>query len=548
MIVCSENAGLRAVFEMSTVLPVFALWTSLLLVTRTSALLAGKDACNALAAARFGLEGINILDISAVLREDFTVPSSPPFLPMPVTDLSTCECVLTYNHDDSPTPVNINLYLPLTNWNGRFLGVGGSRYLAGIPITMAPFAQQGYATASTDAGLPLGGDPITVATWALLPGGSVNDELLQNFGSRSVHDLAVIGKAVVEHFYGEPPRYAYWNGCSQGGRQGLMAAQKHPEDFDGIVAGAPANYWTQYIIAEHWPQTVMEELQTWPPSCVLDFIRKAVETCDGLDDAEDGIISDVEQCRVLFDPSALIGVEVACNDQRIAIDAQTAEVVRKIWDGPSWWYGLNPGAPLAFLANTTIAEGAPRGLPWSIEDDWIKYFVKRDPKYKTTNIGFTELRQLLDTSVNIYDNVMGASNPDLRKFRDNGGKLLVWHGEADQLIFPQGSTRYYRTVYGFLSKTHQAGGSKTPAIEDFYRLFLAPGMDHCAALGLTPGAAPLDPLSALVVWVESNKAPDTLPAALHGETQAVRKLCPYPRRAVYCGEGDENDVDNWECR
>jgi hypothetical protein len=228
---------------------------------------------------------------------NFTVPETLPFLPVDVPGLNICEAKVTLTHPGANDSIVVLVWLPLAGWNGRFVRIGGSGWAAGIgQLSVAPFASQGFATATTDAGLC--GDLTSPASWVLKGDGEVNTELLKkNFASRSVHDLAIIGKGVTAAFYGKQAAHTYWNGCSTGGRQGLAAAQSYPQDFDGVLAGAPAIYWDKYVVAEQWPQVVMKEEGYFPSNCELNAVTQAaIAAYDGLDEVGDGIISNPSSC------------------------------------------------------------------------------------------------------------------------------------------------------------------------------------------------------------------------------------------------------------
>ncbi|KAH6665491.1 Tannase/feruloyl esterase [Halenospora varia] len=483
--------------------------------------------------------GAHILSIISTERKNYTVQASSPILPQDITNLSICEVNVTITHTakDKNThndKVLIQIWLPISNWNGRFAG----------DITLAPFLSQGFAAASTDAGLS--GDPYSPSLWALDSHGEVNQGLLKNFASRSVHDLAVVGKAVTASYYGKKAKYAYWNGCSTGGRQGLVEAQMFPEDFDGILAGAPAINWAEYVVAEQWPQVVMKEESVFPSLCELNaVVQAAVVGCDGLDGVKDGVISDVENCK--FDPFSIVGSTIQCDGKNVTISKSVASVVQKIWDGPKTtsgsplWYGLNVGAPMDFLAESTDMNGTRVGKPFFVNDAWIRYFLKGDPNFDISTVGSADLTKLFFESAQKYGDVIDSANPNLSKFRNAGGKLLVWHGEADPLIFPQGTTQYQHRV-------EQVMGGKNAKLDEFFRLFVAPGVDHCG-LGATPGAIPSDPFGALVSWVENRTAPDFLPAETPAKAPAhfTRKICRYPLEGKYRGSGDVNVLESYVC-
>lgn len=491
------------------------------------------------------IPGVEVISITSEEKHDFSVPQQPPTLPIDVNGLNVCEVNLTLTHRGASDKVFVRTWLPLSDWNSRFVALGGSGWAAGPgPAGLAIPASEGYATAYTDAGLP-GGDPASPAAWALGADGKVNGELLENFASRSVHDLAVAGKALTEAFYGRSAEHSFWNGCSTGGRQGLAAAQKYPEDFDGILAGAPAIYWTEYVIAELWPQVVMHEAGHYPPICALDgMVNAAIAACDENDGVRDGVITEPSKCK--FDPSTLVGTKVTCDDAVVEIKKEDASIVRKIWDGPTihgkkLWPGMPIGASLSSVASWKDANGTTVGTPFFVADTWVRYFVEEDADFDVANIDTDAFVSLFHKSEALFDSVIGSADPDLSGFKKAGGKLLVWHGLSDQLIFPQDSVKYY-----------DAARSSVGDIEDTMRLFLAPGVDHCgAALSpIAPGAVPSDPFADLVKWVESGEAPGyvdaaTLPTA---ETEFTRKVCAYPQVARLRDGADPAVAESYECQ
>jgi hypothetical protein len=464
--------------------------------------------------------GAQVLSLSAEERHDFVVPPGP-FNPEPIVVPPFCRVAVTLTHPGANDTVTVAVWLPLTGWNGRFQGTGGGGYAAGFfDFALAPAVIGGYAAASTDAGVPFNvTDP---GEWAHDP------ELLTNFASRSLHDMAVVGKAITADFYGQPAAYSYWNGCSTGGRQGLMSAQRYPTDYDGIVATAPAINWTKFIVADQWPQVVMSEIGNYPTQCELEaFNTAAVAACDGLDKVADGIIASPAQCR--YNPYDLVGTTILCNDQEVTISRADAAVVAKIWAGPGVWSGLPRGTAFWGLANTTPDGTA--GVPFGISDNWIKHFLLRDPAYDTSTLTYPDWYDLFAQSQAEYGRTIDTSNPNLTSFRAAGGKMITWHGEADELIFPAGTTDYWRRV-----------DAATPGrAEDFYRVFMAPAVGHCGG-GLGP--TPLDPLAAVVAWVEEGTAPETLPARYE---QVTRNLCHYPLVSRYNGTGNPNDASSYSC-
>ncbi|HEY3471376.1 MAG TPA: tannase/feruloyl esterase family alpha/beta hydrolase [Amycolatopsis sp.] len=451
---------------------------------------------------------------------------------------SYCQITVTLTHSGSDH-VKVAVALPETGWTGRLQALGGSAYAAGE--FGAPFVQavkNGYTAVTTDAGVSLNG---LDTTWALTADGKVDQTLLTNFATRSVHEEALIGKAVTERYYHRPVTYSYWTGCSTGGRQGYSEAQNHPGDFNGILANAPAVEWTQFAVATLWPQIVMNQSHDFPSTCVLSAFRTAaVQACDARDGVTNGIVDRPDECS--YDPRGLIGTKVVCDGQEFTVTAADAEVMRKIWAGPTdeygrkLWSGLPKGADFTWLAGTQPGPDgtlvAP-GFPVAVK--WVQSFLEKQADFDTSKLTYAQFTDLFRQSVREYDDVIGTSDPDLSAFRRSGGKLLTFVGANDQLIPPGGTLRYRTQVEWTM------GGAQR--VNDFYRLFFAPGVEHCFGGG---GPEPTNPLGALVDWVEHGKAPATLAAATPDGTQK-RDLCPYPKVSRYTG-GDPAVASSYRCR
>ncbi|MFD8079471.1 tannase/feruloyl esterase family alpha/beta hydrolase [Streptomyces sp. NPDC059718] len=453
-----------------------------------------------------------------------------------------CKVTVTLTHPGEGDHAKVTTWLPEKGWNGRFQALGGSAYLAGDNgVGMGTAVKSGYAATTTDAGV---GDALDVS-WALNSDGEVNTTPLENFASRSQHEAAVVGKQVVDAVYGMRAAYSYFTGCSTGGRQGYMEAQRHPDDYDGILADAPAVNWDEFEVATLWPQVVMNNEKAYPTRCEFDaFTDAAVKACDSLDHVKDGLVNDPERCD--FDPRELVGTKVACDGRELTITAADAAVVRKIWDGPrtatgeKLWSGVPIGADLNGLAatNKPDANGNITGAPFPVPAAWVQLWLKKDPAFDLSKITYSQFTQLFRQSEAEYDKVIGTDDPDLSGFRGSGGKLLTWHGQADQFIPTQGTVEYRKQV------ERKMGGPKR--VDDFYRLFLAPGTDHCGLNG-TDGSA--DGLAALTAWVEHGKAPKTLPATLINASgrSVTRDLCSYPGVSRYKGHGDPDVASSFRC-
>lgn len=259
-------------------------------------------------------------------------------------DLNFCNVTVTYTHPGRHDEINVFVLLPFDNWNGRFLGTGGGGWRTGRPWDqIAPNTADGWASASTDGGHSQYDS--SAESWILDSNGNVNLTGLQNFASVALNDLAITGKQITANFYQTKPKKSYWSGCSTGGRQGLMMAQRYPDAYDGILAIAPAINWANFLLAEFWGQQVMNEMDYYPAECEIEAItRRAVEACDEIDGVKDEIISLPGLCE--FDARSLVGEEFECNGEQRRFSKEAADIVNAVWrgarskDGKYGWYGF----------------------------------------------------------------------------------------------------------------------------------------------------------------------------------------------------------------
>jgi hypothetical protein len=483
----------------------------------------------------------------------------------------------------TPT-INIEVWLPPpANWNRRYQAEGGGGYAGGISYSALAMAVTGdtvtgqFATASTDTGHPAAGTANGQGGangaqggggFALNPANdTLNEGLIADFASRSLHEMTEKAKAVIKAYYGKPQDYAYWNGCSTGGRQGWIEAQLFPEDYDGILAGAPAFNWDRFIPAELWPEIVMNlDVGAPVPQTKLTAVTAAaIKACDGLDGVTDGVINDPRQCR--FDPHVLVCGRPGAPADGTCLASQEADAVQQIWRGARGthgeflWYGLEPGASFAGLANSSSAT-PPVARPFTITLDHWRLWIKEDPSFDWHTLTTASFETGFRQSQAKFHAVIGSDDPDLSRFRALGGKTITYHGWADQLIFPRGSIDYFNRVVA------ANGGLKR--VQRFDRLFMVPGMNHCrgGAGAVNFGQSGVVPVSfdpehdavlALQRWVEKGVAPDKLiattdqPLATHAAENATqpaaftRPLCPYPEKARYKGAGDPTDAASFVC-
>jgi len=415
-------------------------------------------------------------------------------------------------------------------WNGNFRGEGGGGYAGTISYGgLAEGIRRGYATASTDTGHPASAG----GSFALNANGSLNMGLIEDFSERSLREMVTKAKMIVTAYYGSPAKHSYWNGCSTGGRQGLMAAQRFPDEYDGLVIGAPAINWDRFIPSELWPQIVLNKTAGGPISAakLAAVTRAAVAACDASDGVTDGLINDPRKCT--YDPAALVCK--AGEDAANCLTTQEADAIRKIWNGPvdasgqRLWFGLERGTPLNFLAGNN---------PFPIATSHFQFWIRQDAKFDWHTLGESDFAADFRDSQKKFHDVIGTDDPTLEAFRKHGGKMIIWHGEADPLIFPRGTINYYERVLA------ANGGSKR--VDNFARLFMAPGVGHC---GGGDGPNPVGLFDAVVKWVEKGAAPATVQATRKRPdgTALTRPLCPYPATAKWTGTGSTDDAANFTC-
>jgi len=425
--------------------------------------------------------------------------------------------------------VNFEVWMPVAGWNGKFQGVGGGGFAGVISYgAMVTALGRGYATASTDTGHNTPG-----GSWALN-----RPDLILDYAYRAIHEMTVKSKQIVEVFYGNGPRLSYFVGCSTGGRQGLMEAQRFPADYDGIVAGAPANYFTHLLAGSLWPAavTLKDEATRLSPAKFTALNKAALAACDAGDGVTDALINNPLACK--FDPGTL-----ACRGESLDSPASDScltppqiDAARKIYaysTNPRTkeriFAGMAPGSEITW----TAMAGGPN--PFAIPVEFYKYFVYSNPDWDWKTFDFDKDVALADEK---FAKLLNAVDPDLSAFKKRGGKLIMYHGWNDQLIQPYNSIDYFTSV------RQKMGGRET---DDFARLFMAPGMQHCAG-GVGPNT--FDAVSALELWVEKGTKPAQLDAThrTNGVVDRTRPLCPYPQVATYKGSGSIDDAASFVCK
>jgi hypothetical protein len=408
--------------------------------------------------------------------------------------------------------------------------------------TLRP-ADAGHASVGAGMGAAIDG------SWLLHEPGVVNLPLLYDFAYVALDDLTKIAKQVVETFYGRQAEYSYWSGCSTGGRQGMAQAQRFPENYDGILSVAPAMNWASFVVAELWPQVLMNEMGVHPPMCELHAITEAaIEACDELDGVKDGLVAAHGQCS--FDPSTLVGTKIDCQGKEHHISQEAATIAVETWQGPRnaagdiEWPGLPHEAsfyipkagPFGGLVQTDCPPTTPSdgkkcgGVPFVVSVSYVRHLLAKDTTFEVSSLTREDFFQLLHKSRQEWMSVMDTADPDLSAFKAAGGKMLHWHGIADQLIPVNGSSNYYSRVEAL-----------DPDVRDFYRYFEVPGVTHCSG---GPGLFPATALDSLVAWVEKGQAPGSSEGVV-GDVK--RPICAWPLAAAYKG-GDVNRPSSFECK
>jgi feruloyl esterase len=473
-----------------------------------------------------------------------------------------CE-VRGISRPSSDSEITFEVWLPLTGWNGNYRQNGNGGFAGTINRAgLAGPLRRGYVTAATDNGHDAAKTP--QGTFAV-----GHPEKVIDFGYRAVHDTAEQAKAIATALYGRPPSRSYFVGCSDGGREALMEAQRFPEDFDGIIAGAPANDWSHLFTSFVWNELALtkDEAHRIPAAKLPAIQRAVVAACDASDGLRDGLVSNPPACR--FDAAVL-----ACTgaDGNECLTPAQLETLKALYAGPKnprtgeqIYPGLVASGVEALTANWPlwIWGSAPgRSAQAGFGVSYYRDLVFEQSTWDIRSMNFDRDVRTSDRKVGP---ILDATNPDLRSFRARGGKLLQYHGWGDAAIAASSSIEYYEAVQSFMS-TAPDPRSTSKSVDDFYRLFMIPGMAHCGG-GVGPvrfgnDAAPAasassdkdperDIFTALERWVEQGIAPSRLigagPSPISPAETMTRPLCPYPQQAQYKGSGNTNDAANFVC-
>lgn len=474
-----------------------------------------------------------------------------------------------------PGSAGFELQFP-DNWNRKFLfyGVGGLAGATYADISANPADRQGalvqgYATAITDAGHLAGG---TDASWALLAPGRPDRAKLADYYFRATHQVTVAGKRLTQGFYGQAVEAAYFDGCSNGGRQALVEATRFPGDYDGIIAGDPFFDIRSIIGAARIAKQQLSPA-TYIPAALLPTVDAAVNaSCAKADGVDDGLIQNPAACA--FDPHSLVcrpGQEAGClstgqADTLTAYFGATRSTFGSlVYPGFSvgnlstsstgpltgggadvWSTGLVPPADFNAAEPWGNAGFTPAPLGYQFGDHIIQDIVTRDPNYDVRDYPVSADGYIDDDTLATFDARTGAgtaTDPDgYRRFIRRGGKLIIYHGSSDPALTPFRTT----SLYDQLAAARGGYG----ALQASVRLFMVPGMQHCVG---GPGPNVFDTLTPLDAWVQEGKAPASIPAAHYANNDPAlpvdrtMPLCPYPTQATYDGAGDVNAAGSWSC-
>ncbi|MEG9437999.1 tannase/feruloyl esterase family alpha/beta hydrolase [Edaphobacter sp. HDX4] len=432
--------------------------------------------------------------------------------------------------------IAFEIWMPLGEWTGRFEVVGNGGMAGTISYSaMANALRRGNAAGSTNTGHTTQPGNGFDASWSLN-----RPELVEDFGHRALHLTTVNGKQIVRQFYGKSADHSYYVGCSKGGGQGLMEAQRYPSDFDGIVAGDPAYNWTRLYEGAHlyYARSTLKDPESYLQPAKIKMLADAVNrACDAKDGIADGVLEEPLSCH--FDPAVL-----ACKegqDPGTCFTPKQVKAVKDIWagsrdeEGRQIFPGLVPGGEAGAGGwQSWVTGSAPfRATHWRAADSFFRYMVMGDPNYNALTFDYDRDKQALERLAPALD----AVEANLRPFERHGSKLILYHGWSDPDISPLNTIHYYNAM-------QQATGPKT---SDFARLFLVPGMQHC---GGGPGTDSFDAVSAIERWVEEGIAPNQIVAShiTRGVVDRTRPLCPYPQTATYTGKGPNTDAGSFVCR
>lgn len=507
---------------------------------------AAAQTCEKLA--EFKLANTTITSAQSVAAGAFTPPTGSA---APYKDLPAFCRVTGVIKPTTDSEIKFEVWMPSSGWNGKFHGIGNGGFAGSISYGgpaggLGGAVARGYAAASTDTGHS-GGD----AGWAL-----GHPEKIIDYGYRGVHEMTGKAKAIIAAFYGSGPKRSYFASCSNGGRQALMEAQRYPDDYDGLIAGAPANSFTNILLGFAWNMqaTLNDPASYIPPSKLKAIEAAGLAACDARDGVTDRVIDDPSKCG--FDPAALLCKGAESDD---CLTEKQVVALKKIYTGPRTSKGEQivpgfvPGGETGLGGWSAWITGASptRAAQFFFSTQTMKNMLYNDPAWDLKTFNVDKDTKLADEKL---ASILNATDPNLRAFKARGGKLILYHGWNDAAIPPVNAINYFESVVAKMGK-RDAGS--------FVRLYMVPGLQHCAGgpgpdnFGAFLTSAQSDPQHdmtlALERWVEEGDAPDQIIASKRQSQDPkspvirTRPLCPYPQVARYKGSGSTDDAANFVC-
>jgi feruloyl esterase len=478
-------------------------------------------ACESLSS--FKQAGVTITLAQAVAAGGFTPPGARGGAGQPMSGLPAFCRVTATLAPSADSAIKIEVWMPVTGWNGRFQAVGNGGWAGSISYAALGAALAGgYATAATDTGHTGG-----TAEFAL-----GHPEKYTDMGYRAVHEMSASAKSIVDAFYGSAPKLSLWNGCSQGGRQGITEAERYPGDFDAIIAGAPSVYQME-LHAVRVALNVMTHRgadTAIPPTKYAAIHEALLKACDALDGVKDGVLEDPAACH--FDPKT---IECSGADAPTCLTPPQVETARALYSP------IKRGASSAGISPALLLPGTELGWatlagpqPLDLSVSAFQYVVFKDPSWDWHRFN---VATDVDLAIKADAGVMNFTDPNLKPFFDRGGKLLIYHGWADPQVAPLNTVRYFQDV---VKTTGPA------AVGRSVQLYMVPGMGHCQG---GPGTDRFDKVAAMDQWIAEGRAPATILASHRSGTEVdrTRPLCPYGQVAKWKGSGSTDDAANFSC-
>jgi feruloyl esterase len=483
------------------------------------------DAASCESLASLALPQATVTAAESVAAGAFVPPGPPPSAAASrILSIAPAFCRVTATlTPTSDSDIKIEVWLPSSGWNGKFQAVGNGGWLGSIPYAgLGEALFGGYATAATDTG-HVG----NTAAFAL-----GHPEKLIDFGYRAVHEMTARAKMIVDAFYGRAPSLSIWNGCSQGGRQGIAEAVRYPADFDAVIAGAPAvNYMHLHAGRIAMNRTVNASPEAVIPPAKYPVVhRAALAACDARDGLVDGVIENPAVCT--FDPKVL---QCTGQDDGSCLTPAQVQSAQAMYAGAT-----HPGTKARVLSG--LAHGAELGwavlgspAPILLAADAFKYIVNKDPAWEGAR--FDPALDFDRAFAADPDDAVSSTNPDLRPFFARGGKLLLYHGWSDPQVTP------YNTIEFFQKVVAANGGA---GVGTSVQLYMVPGMNHCNG---GPGTDTFDKVAAMESWIATGKAPARIDAShrTNGVVDRTRPLCPFGQVARWDGGGRIDAASSFSC-